>query len=878
MNRKNDLRSEGGYLTDKQNARDTDLVTRRVSEGLRPIGILVRFFADASGYRFFLHRTTRTQPFWKRLLSEIATGEMPMLTRAQHKRGFQYSPWLRFHADQDGKISYVSVFTILAIIMFIGLIMNTTVSVKEKIEMQNAADAAAYSSTLWMARSMNTVTAVNHLMGEQTALLTIIDGFGGPMLGNEDEKEFEESRILNERLESVRASENTPSPAATKDSDIGKILHGIDKVVVNKVYDFMVEDKGRHKGGAAVYDSKIRLKQLCEQIFYAKVIVNGGMRVAGKIEKTPYAAVGYAIDGICSVLHVELSKQLAELAKERKMLDLAETIVEKINSKRAVFKAVEGLCRALTIYTDALAGGKTSSKSDRLNRSIAQTIQVIETEHRITTFEMNPAIEKIELPIRGEEPAIGKQLKQTAPTEFGAWQHPAMGWSGNFGNKSDVEKIFRQILNATKSLKPILSTLKTAMKWLSSFADAKLPIPEKYKKFFSNGKDWIKDIEALLALGDLKKPLDRDGSVNNPCLGNQIGEEYRLPKFYWEAERESQWVRATYPYVDDYRTGLLHLMKKHLPRSNMATYYANWTNRYTLANSFLMRKDDTERKSDSNANTVEKLKSKVRELRRRFDDALETSDEEAVGNLGVAPFEDISDDLLEFVQRISVPAAFESWKQKVLAHQGKARDAGNSLSPTPADDITDEDLKALGTQVARINLLDELLTLLEELIDALEINPPHMYIMKYMDGKNKGIEPWTSDSKLAGKLFCIQATAKRSGQKIFMSPVFFSQHLADERNTVSEAMLYNANGRSVQAKPDWRFQANTGWDTLNWELPVQAFEWGKHEPSVASVSATDIFTNGKAVRRNARSKINWQSKLTPIQSKPASSNGRDFNH
>ena len=122
---------------------------------------------------------------------------------------------------------------------------------------------------------------------------------------------------------------------------------------------------------------------------------------------------------------------------------------------------------------------------------------------------------------------------------------------------------------------------------------------------------------------------------------------------------------------------------------------------------------------------------------------------------------------------------------------------------------------------------------------------------------------------LANNLFAIQATAKRNGQMIFVSLVFDSQHPIGQRTTVSQAMLYNANGRSVQAKHDTRFQANTGWDTLNLDSPVQAFEWGKHEPSVNSVSATEIFTKGREVNRNSESKINWQSILMPIYDNPS---------
>ena len=814
--------------------------------------------------------------FLKERVKEIATGEMPPLTRAQRKRGFQYGPWQRFHADEDGKISFVSVFTVLAIVLFIGLIMNTTVSIKEKIELQNAADTSAHTSTLWMARSMNAVTTINHLMGEQTALLAIIDGFGGPMLGNE-EVEVDESRSLNDALETIRSSESRPEPAATDQSTLGAYLHSLDKPIVNKVYDFMVDDKGKHKGGAALYDSKIRLKQLCEQIFLAKIAVNGGMEAAAALEKSPFAAAGYVLDGICVALHIELSMQLVELAKERKMLDLAESIVEQVNRNRAVFKAVDVLCQTLSIYSDSIVGGKNASKSDRLNRSISETLDTIRTDHRLTKIELIPNLGKIVLPVRAELPATGTERNDQQPDEsLGAWEIPGFGWSGNFGKKSMVEKLFEQIAKITKPLKPVIKFLDDMVSWLDSFG--KLPIPEEYRGIGKDLPEMLKKIKTLTALLNATALQGRDGSASNPCLGDLIRDEFQLPKFYWKMEQESQWVRATYPYVDDYRSGLLHLMKKHLSRSNMATYYANWTNRYTLANTFLLRKETQSNDSNNDANAFDKLKKKIRDLRREFDDALDSFDEEEAGNLVVAPFERISDDLLNFVKGFSVPPGFQQWKQDVLNHQTKAIEAGNELNAGAEDDITDENLKALGTQVARINLLNDLLTLLEELVEAFEIQPPHMYVMKYMDGKNKGIEPWTSDSKLASKLFCLQATVKRDGQLIFMSPVFYSQHMQGERSAIAQSMLYNANGRSIQSKPDNRFQANTGWDTLNWNRPVKAIEWGKRDPSVHNVSATDIFTKGRKLELNAQSKIHWQSKLVPIAISVGSAKMTEINH
>ncbi len=397
--------------------------------------------------------------------------------------------------------------------------------------------------------------------------------------------------------------------------------------------------------------------------------------------------------------------------------------------------------------------------------------------------------------------------------------------------------------------------------WLVSFPDEPAGLKDAFDSVekILEVPDKINGIFEFLA--GMRKLENKDGFDGNPS--KDIG-KYKIEEFYWNAERESQWTRATYPYVNDYRSGILKLMKDHLWRSNLATYYAKWTNRYTLANSYSIRVEPSKPESKNEYEVFGQLKLKIKKLRREFDDAIDSSDEEASGSIGVAPFEEISEKLVAIVRDSPVPEAFESWKQRVLKHQEDAESIGNSLSASPDDDISDENLKALGTQIARINLLDELLTLLEEIIDSIDRKPPHMYVLDQMDGKNKGDEPWTNDSALADELFCLRATAKRKKQLILMSPIFFTQHLSGERSTVAQSMLYNANGRSLKSKTDTRLQINTGWDTLNWEPPVQAFEWGKHEPNMESDSTTAIFLKGKALKQQAKSRMNWQSKLVPI--------------
>src|SRR5690242_4580184 len=67
---------------------------------------------------------------------------------------------------EDGMMSMVNVVTVAFLALLIGFVANVGRIVQEKIAVQNAADAAAYSASAVMARGMNAVTATNHLMGE----------------------------------------------------------------------------------------------------------------------------------------------------------------------------------------------------------------------------------------------------------------------------------------------------------------------------------------------------------------------------------------------------------------------------------------------------------------------------------------------------------------------------------------------------------------------------------------------------------------------------------------------------------------------------------------------------------------------------------------
>ncbi len=77
---------------------------------------------------------------------------------------------LRIHHDQHGVISILTVFAILMLVILLGYVINVGRQVDSKIRMQNAADGAAYTGGLMLARAMNSLTFTNHLLCDVMAL------------------------------------------------------------------------------------------------------------------------------------------------------------------------------------------------------------------------------------------------------------------------------------------------------------------------------------------------------------------------------------------------------------------------------------------------------------------------------------------------------------------------------------------------------------------------------------------------------------------------------------------------------------------------------------------------------------------------------------
>jgi len=76
----------------------------------------------------------------------------------------------RLHRDERGTVSILTVFALFMFTILLVKVVNVGRHVDDKIRMQNAADASAYSGGVVIARGMNTLAFTNHLEAEVFAL------------------------------------------------------------------------------------------------------------------------------------------------------------------------------------------------------------------------------------------------------------------------------------------------------------------------------------------------------------------------------------------------------------------------------------------------------------------------------------------------------------------------------------------------------------------------------------------------------------------------------------------------------------------------------------------------------------------------------------
>lgn len=224
-----------------------------------------------------------------------------------------------FHRDDCGTVAMTLPIGIVFFIVVGGFVFNAGRTVGGKIETQNAADSATFSTSVVIARGMNAITASNHLIGELNAIYVIHHSFGGKWL---DEKGVgEENNTLKMR-------------AATATLKGGyEFANGVPQKtpipLLNEAYN-QVKKIPSADVNSTLYEARLRLKRLLTTAYYIHGAAFITYAAGEKIAATPLGA---------AMMAGALISQLAALATEAACL-----------KEHLVLTAIEKLCHSLKSF------------------------------------------------------------------------------------------------------------------------------------------------------------------------------------------------------------------------------------------------------------------------------------------------------------------------------------------------------------------------------------------------------------------------------------------------------------------------------------------------------------------------------------------------
>jgi len=460
-----------------------------------------------------------------------------------------------FAADEGGMVSLASLIVVLVFLVLFGLVGNVGQAVIGSLEAQNAADSAAVSAGVVVARGLNAATAANHLMGELTALLVVADAFCGPEDIPAARQETAESVAFNRALDVLGPIAPWSTPG-TVVATAGK-LREIDRRLVDRLNEMMTKDGGKHRSGAAVYDARLTLKYLTCQGYAAKILANA-------IGTLGYATLFFSAAGeaLAAAIHIGVDLVLVKVGQEWIFLDGVEVGATAL--REALGASVPPVVSALGLYGDSVAG--TGVLPSPVAAAAEEALEAVREAHAMTAAASHPAPDRLRPPLRPEPPPD--------PAAGGARGRSPSLWSGEdwSGPGKEMDRLYKVVKDWVEDWND----------FVGDFLDQDF-VP-----------DWAKDKVEKIA----EAPEFPDGPVRSGGADRGLGfpgnpSLKELAEIPWEAEARSQWVRATYPHVDVLRQPAREAFHLAFGMSNASTYYVNWTNRYTLDRSHALREGST---------------------------------------------------------------------------------------------------------------------------------------------------------------------------------------------------------------------------------------------------------------------------------------------
>jgi hypothetical protein len=509
---------------------------------------------------------------------------------------------LRRHASRSGKISVVTTLGVLGLIILAGYVGNVGNSVAKKLETQNAADSVAFSSAQWMARGMNAVTATNHLLGEATSVVITIEALGGPEY---DEGMEAYPDIVKGIDEANRKLADTTAPLIVSPA-YGAIppLTNIDKQLVDVIVNQIVSPSGNREkfhAFATIYDSKVALKKATTIALIGKTLGNVLLLIP-----PPF---GYPTAPVAWAAHIAADIALLKIAQEYILVEVIEgTLVGLKPIKVAFQEMIPGLVK----QGDFLAG-KENNGNGPVNDAVADEFERLGKAYFVAAS-LFPEAKDLRLPIAAEpEPSLaGTTSNEPEWGDDALFKLPSMEDAMNADfmkdalkdfkdpTKKNNEQIteFREQISTLDGMKAGIDTElaggKLSEEDKTKFTEERARILEsrrrkevKIAELEESNREIAKNNSEMNdALGKMKSAAG--GAPGNGNLSNKP-EHLALRQMKQSEERCTQWVRATYPYVDSYRATLLAQFETLLLIAETKSHYTKWTNRYTLTNAWEFR-------------------------------------------------------------------------------------------------------------------------------------------------------------------------------------------------------------------------------------------------------------------------------------------------
>ncbi len=516
-----------------------------------------------------------------------------------------------FHVDEGGKVTLLASLLMLGLVSLAGLVGNVGHSAQEKLETQNAADSISYSSSLWMARGMNALTATNHMLGEATALAAVHEAFGGPELDLDIKRNTSENTALNRIIRPLSRS----APIVT--SPFGYTpppIPSIDRRVVEFVTKRTAPPDDKMTAFATIYDSRMTLKRRLAVILPIKSFANAGFFVP-----PPW---GYGTAAIAYGVHIAGTANVVLVGKEWFVLEALEAIAKVFKPMKRTIETQ--LIPTLAAHGDFVAGYDVASgkaKAGIVNGAVERV--VLDLQDRLSVeASLFPKFKELRLPVEPEpKPRAGSGQRTSG---WGSDNPPTISMPN-----MDLGGMKRKLDNAMDDMTDRITKLRRDMGDLDQFEKK---IDDRLKEDDVSPQETAElqrekraiqrsRVAKQQRLNDIEQNLEKlrqkraqlEADLNQPLPATSDNPSVRsIPRHMNQAqERYTQWVRATYPQTDGFRAPIRAWLDQWAPMSKAADHFDKWTNRYTMVKAWQFRSGQRTRKSGTRV-TWNKLKKPLR--------------------------------------------------------------------------------------------------------------------------------------------------------------------------------------------------------------------------------------------------------------------------